>query len=213
MWMYVYCMNVCWWVNTHIFVLVYVCVYTRSPPCILGELPLAKRKAKNKVTGSQKERMRDAPEAWNPDIPFLLLGTVPPGDSKDKMIDLPPHPPFPTCSTLFPSERSATESETKPPETERLRKGVKRQFAGMPKWESDSKQNVLLINKKLSLNNAARSPLTPLDLRFASASSQSGGNWAVSPSLSQAPWRAWADTCNIYILCFLALTSSVYSLI
>lgn len=67
-----------------------------------------------------------------------------------------------------------------PERTRKRRKGlcgVKRQLAGMLKWESNSKQNILSINKKLSLNNAARSLLTPLDLRFPSASSQPGGNW------------------------------------
>ena len=93
----------------------------------------------------------------------------------------------PLCS---PPKEVLQRVRQNPQRTERLRKGlwgVKRQFAGMPKWESNSKQTVLLINKKLSLNNAARSPLTPLDLRFASSSSQSWGTWAISPSLSQAP--------------------------
>lgn len=94
--------------------------------------------------------------------------------------------------------------------TERWRKGlcgVKRQFAGMPKWESNSKQSILLINKKLSLNNAARSPLTPLDLRLASGSFQSKGIWVCS-TFSFSPWRA--HTWNIYSSEY-ALTSSMFT--
>lgn len=68
-------------------------------------------------------------------------------------------------------------------------RGVKRQFTEMPKWECSSKQHILLIYMKLSLNNAARSPLTPLDLRFASASSKSRGNRLGSPSVPKAPKR------------------------
>ena len=42
---------------------VYVCVYIRySPPCIFRKLPWAERKAEGKVTGTQQERMREAPE-------------------------------------------------------------------------------------------------------------------------------------------------------
>lgn len=158
-------------------------VFWESSPWLRGRLWIESL-GKGWGESFQKERLRDASDTWSPDIPFPFLGTVSPSDSEAKVIDLPPHCPSSACPTLLPPERSAADSETEPQRTERLRKGpwgVKRQFSGMPKWESNSTQNVLLINKKLSLNNAARSPLTPLDLRFASSSSQSWGTWAISP--------------------------------
>lgn len=87
---------------------------------------------------------------------------------------------------FVPLRKDAAESEATILEdwkTEKRTVGVKRQFAEMPEWECSFKQHILLIYMKLSLNNAARSPLTPLDLRFASASSKSRGNQFVSPSV------------------------------
>ena len=164
-------------------------VFWESSPWLRGRL-WTKSLGKGWGKAFQKERLRDTPETWSPDMPFPFLETVSPSDSEGKMMGFPliAHPlHVPLCSPLKEVLQRVRQN---PQRTERLRKGlwgVKRQFAGMPKWESNSKQNVLLINKKLSLNNAARSPLTPLDLRFASSSSQSWGTWAISPSLSQAP--------------------------
>ena len=49
-------------------------------------------------------------------MPFPFLETVSPSDSEGKMMDFSPHRPSSACPTLFPPERSAAESETKPPE-------------------------------------------------------------------------------------------------
>lgn len=154
---------------------VYFCVSIHySPPCILGKLPWAKRKeqshrnSEGSREGCPREpQIRTFPSSTQEQYPLYThkvqcLAAI----SSPSPVRLSP--------TLSPSERGGAEREKQIPwRTERWKKGlcgVKRQFVGMPKRESNSKQNILLINKKLSLNNAARSPLTPLDLKLASAS-------------------------------------------
>lgn len=44
-----------------------VCLYIHySTPCLLGDLPVTKRKVETKVTGTPKERMRDVLQSRNP---------------------------------------------------------------------------------------------------------------------------------------------------
>lgn len=183
-WMYAYCRDVCWmceslWfcacVNVCVCILITHPVFWEGSPWLRGRL-WTKSLGKGWGKAFQKERLRDTPETWSPDMPFPFLGTVSPSDSKGRWWISPSSPILGMSHFVLPPKEILQRVRQNPQRTERLRKGlwgVKRQFAGMPKWESNSKQNVLLINKKLSLNNAARSPLTPLDLRFASSSSQS----------------------------------------
>lgn len=177
-----------WQLTLYVLVEMFGCLLISHP--VFWELLLAKRKAENKVTGAQQERMQEAPEASSPPIPFLQR--VARVDSEGKMVCTPSSSiPYVSESHLAPLLKQVLQRVRQSPQrTERWRKGLggaKWQFAGMPRRESNSKQNILLINKKLSPNNVASSPLTPLDLRFASASSQSRGIWTISPPLSQAP--------------------------
>lgn len=147
-----------------LIIFVYLCIHY-FPPCILGEVPLTKRKAENKIPGAQKEKKSYVPEVESPvtSSPLweqnLLL--------TQKVIGSAPKLPF-ESPIFFTSETRCCRVRQSLLENRKTQKRPmwgKRQFAGMPKGESNSKQNILLINKKLSLSNATRSPLTPLDLK------------------------------------------------
>lgn len=183
--------NVCLCARAYVFVLVctFVCIFIIPHPAFWESSLGLRERLRIK---SQEPRMegggilRGPP---NPGIPLPHPGAIAPLHSQGTMIGshLIPIPCVPLCS---PPKEVVQRERRIPWRTERWRKGlcgVKRQFAGMPKWESNSKQNILLINKKLSLNNAARSPLTPLDLRLASASFQSKGSYACSTFSSSGP--------------------------
>lgn len=93
---------------------VYVCVYIHySPPCILGKLPWAKRKAENKVTGAQNGGRRDTPGTPKSGHPSPPPRSNSPSTLTRYNDRLPPHP-HPLCPTLFPSERSGAEREANP---------------------------------------------------------------------------------------------------
>lgn len=69
----------------YVLVEMFGCLLISHP--VFWELLLAKRKAENKVTGAQQERMQEAPEASSPPIPLLLR--VARVDSEGKMVCTP----------------------------------------------------------------------------------------------------------------------------
>lgn len=76
-----------WELTLYVLVEMFGCLLISHP--VFWELLLAKRKAENKVTGAQQERMQEAPEASSPDIPIPFLQRVARVDSEGKMVCTP----------------------------------------------------------------------------------------------------------------------------
>lgn len=88
-WMYAYCRDVwmceslwfCACVNVCVCILITHPVFWEGSPWLRGRL-WTKSLGKGWGKAFQKERLRDTPETWSPDMPFPFLGTVSPSDSK-----------------------------------------------------------------------------------------------------------------------------------
>jgi len=89
-------------------------VFWESSPWLRGRL-WTKLLGKGWGKAFQKERLRDTPETWSPDMPFPFLETVSPSDSEGKMMDFSPHRPSSACPTLFPPRKKCCREWDKTP--------------------------------------------------------------------------------------------------